>query len=227
MNKGFSIAIDGPVAAGKGTIAPALAKKLNGFYINTGAMYRCVALFCLKNNIDLDNEELIDSTLQKIKIDLKNDRVFLNNEDVTEEIKKENISMASSKVALYTKVRKKLVLDQQQIANKVLSQGTSVVAEGRDTATKVLPNANLKVFLTADPKIRAKRRLVQIQQRKQNQDFENVLRDIIKRDQQDSQRKIDPLVTNPKDHGYFVLDNSNLSEKETIDAIIEKVNNND
>lgn len=227
MKKGYSIAIDGPVAAGKGTIAPALAKKLNGFYINTGAMYRCVALFCLEENIDIEDESSVEKSLDKILIDLRKDRIFLNGEDVTEEIKKENISMASSKVALYQKVRQKLVLYQHKIAEKALLSGISVVAEGRDTGTKVLPNANLKVFLTADPKVRAERRLQQIKERNQTSSLEEVLEDIIRRDKQDSERKIDPLVTNPKEHGYFVLDNSNLNEDDTINAIIEKIKEND
>lgn len=223
MNKGFSIAIDGPVAAGKGTIAPALAKKLNGFYINTGAMYRCVALFCLENNIDIKNEELVSQVLDKISIDIKKDKILLNSKDVSEKIKKENVSMASSKVALYKKVREKLVSYQRQIAEKALSKGKDVVIEGRDTGTKVLPNASLKVFLTADPRVRAERRLAQIKQRNENKNLEEVLEDIINRDNQDSQRKIDPLATNPSEHGYFVLDNSKLNEKETINAIIKEI----
>lgn len=227
MKKGYSVAIDGPVAAGKGTIAPALAKKLNGFYINTGAMYRCVALFCFKNNINIENESNIEKVLDKISIELKNDRIFLNGTDVTDEIKKENISMSSSKVALYQKVRQKLVLYQHKIAQNALSSGISVVAEGRDTGTKVLPNADLKVFLTADPRVRAQRRLQQIKDRKENKSFEEILEEIITRDKQDSERKIDPLVTNPKAYGYFVLDNSSLSEEETINAIIKEIKEND
>jgi cytidylate kinase len=227
MKIGYSIAIDGPVAAGKGTIAPALARKLNGFYINTGAMYRCVALFCFKNNINIENEGDVVKSLDEISIELKNDKIFLNGADVTKEIKKENISILSPKVALYQKVRQKLVSYQHKIAQNALSSGISVVAEGRDTGTKVLPNANLKVFLTADPKVRAQRRLQQIKDRNENKSLEEVLEDIIKRDRQDSERKIDPLVTDPKAYGYFVLDNSRLSEEETINAIIERVKEND
>lgn len=225
MNKGFSIAIDGPVAAGKGTIAPALAKKLDGFYINTGAMYRCVALFCLEENIDIENEQEVSKVLDEISIELKKDKTLLNGKDVSNEIKKEDVSMASSKVALYQKVREKLVSHQRLIAENAIANGISVVLEGRDTATKVLPNANLKVFLTADPKVRAKRRMEQIVKRNESLEFEKVLEDIIRRDKQDSQRDIDPLVTDPKEYGYFVLDNSNLNEEETIDAIIKEIKN--
>jgi cytidylate kinase len=224
MNKGIIIAIDGPVAAGKGTIAPALAEKLNGFYINSGAMYRCVALFCLENNINVENEEDVNSSLDKISIELTKTEILLNGKDVSEKIKKEDISMASSKVALYAKVRETLVIYQRKIADKALSQGISVVAEGRDTATKVFPNADFKIFLTAGVNIRAQRRLDQIKQRGGSEDFEKVLNDIINRDTQDSDRKIDPLVKNPKEHGYIIIDNSNLNETETISSIIERIN---
>jgi cytidylate kinase len=223
MNKVFSIAIDGPVAAGKGTIAPALAKRLNGFFLYTGAMYRCVALFCIREGVDLDNEEEVDSKLPEIKIDFKGHQIFLNNEDVTEEIKKEEVSMGASKVALYEKVREKLVSYQKDIAKKALDEGISVVAEGRDTGTKVLPNAKLKIFLDARPEVRAKRRLKQIEERGERIDFNTLLEEVIKRDKQDSQREIDPLVSNPKDYGYFVLDNSDLTEEETIEKILSNL----
>nr|MBI5455922.1 (d)CMP kinase [Candidatus Levybacteria bacterium] len=224
-NKAYSIAIDGPVAAGKGTIAPKLARRLKGLYLYTGAMYRCVALFCFKKGVDLNNEGSVESILSKINIEFKEEKILLNNEDVTEQIKKEIVAMGSSKVALYKGVRQKLVFYQKEIAQKALSEGMSVVAEGRDTATKVLPNASLKIFLTAKPETRAKRRLAQIKKRGEKEDFKKVLDDVVKRDQQDSKRKIDPLVQNPENYGYFVLDNSDLSEKETIDAIVAKIKN--
>lgn len=224
-NKTYSIAIDGPVAAGKGTIAPKLAKRLDGLYLYTGAMYRCVALFCFKKGIDLNNEGSVESILSKINIEFKEEKILLNNEDVTEQIKKEMVAMGSSKVALYRKVRYKLVSLQKEIAQKALLKGISVVAEGRDTATKVLPKATLKIFLTAKPEIRAKRRLAQIIKRGEKEDFKKVLDDVTKRDKQDSKRKIDPLVQNPENYGYFLLDNSSLSEKETINAIVAKIKN--
>lgn len=223
--KAYSIAIDGPVAAGKGTIAPKLAKRLDGLYLYTGAMYRCVALFCFKKGIDLNNEGSVESILSKINIEFKEEKILLNNEDVTEQIKKEMVAMGSSKVALYRKVRYKLVSLQKEIAQKALLKGISVVAEGRDTATKVLPKASLKIFLTAKPEIRAKRRLAQIIKRGEKEDFKKVLDDVTKRDKQDSKRKIDPLVQNPENYGYFLLDNSSLSEKETINAIVAKIKN--
>lgn len=223
MQKGFSIAIDGPVAAGKGTIAPKLARKLNGFYLYTGAMYRCVALYCLKNNIDLDNEKQVEEVLSYVDVDFTKDKILLNKEDVTDKIKEEVVAMSSSKVALYEKVRKELVFLQKRIVEKALRKGITVVAEGRDTGTKVMPNADLKVFLTASPKIRAQRRLEQIIKRGEKEDFETVLEDVLKRDKQDSEREIDPLVKDPKAFGYFVLDDSEMSEEETIEEIIKKI----
>ena len=223
MSKGFSIAIDGPVAAGKGTIAPALAKRLNGFYLYTGAMYRCVALYCLRNNIDLDDQAKVETILPEINIDFTHNEIILNNEDVTQEIKKEDVAAGSARVSAYQKVREELVAKQKDIANKALEQGIAVVAEGRDTATKVLPEADLKVFLTASPNVRAQRRLKQIEESGQKADFNKVLEEVEIRDSRDRERKIDPLVENPQDLGYFVLDDSNMSEEETINSIIDQI----
>lgn len=227
MSKGISIAIDGPVAAGKGTIAPLLAKKLNGFYLYTGAMYRAVALFCIRKGVDINNQGSVESILSKVHLDFKKSKIYLNGEDVTEEIKKERVALASSKVALYRAVRQKLVHYQKIISEKALSAGLNVVAEGRDTATKVLPSADLKIFLTAKPQIRAKRRLAQIEKRGEKESYEKILEDVVKRDNQDSKRKIDPLVANPENYGYIIVDNSSLSEKETVDLIFEHIKNYD
>lgn len=227
MKKGISIAIDGPVAAGKGTIAPLLAKRLEGFYLYTGAMYRCVALFCINKGIDLNNENLVDSILSDIKISFNDNEIFLNGKQVTEDLKKEEISMGSSKIALYKLVREKMVNIQKQIVNDMLEKGLSVVAEGRDTATRVMPNASIKIFLTAKPEIRAKRRFNQLMKMGAKETFSEVLEDVDKRDKQDMERKIDPLVSDPYDMGYEVLDNSLLTEEETLNWIVEKIKNYD
>jgi cytidylate kinase len=227
MNKGLSIAIDGPVAAGKGTIAPALARKLNGFYLYTGAMYRCVALFCIENGINLDDESSVDLILSKIIINFEDDKIFLNGKNVTRKIRNEKVAMGASKVGLFSKVREKLVSYQQRIAKDALLKGKTIVAEGRDTGTKVLPNADIKLFLTAKPVIRARRRLLQLKAYGEKVNLKNILKDIKIRDSQDSIRKIDPLVKNPKAYGYFILDNSNLTEEETINVILKKIKQND
>lgn len=227
MKKGISIAIDGPVAAGKGTIAPLLAKRLEGFYLYTGAMYRCVALFCIDNRIDLNNEALVDSILPNLKIEFKDKKIFLNGKEVTEDLKREEISMGSSKIALYEQVRKKMVDMQKQIVNGMLKKGLSVVAEGRDTATRVIPDADIKIFLTAKPEIRAKRRFNQLLKMGSTETLDEVLDDVNKRDKQDMERKIDPLVLDPYDMGYEVLDNSLLTKEETLNWIVEKIKNYD
>src|ERR1035437_4732397 len=223
MSKGFVIAIDGPVAAGKGTISPLLAKNLNGFYLYTGAMYRCLALLCIKRGIDTKDENTVVTILPEFRINVSDNKVFLNGEDVTERIKEEDVAMASSDVAVIKKVREEMVSIQREIANKLIDEGKIVIAEGRDTATRVFPNAKLKIFLTATPEVRTKRRLLQIEERGEKAEFENVLKDVKLRDEQDSDREIDPLVKDPQAFGYFVLNDSEMSEEETIKTIIKEV----
>lgn len=223
MSKGFVIAIDGPVAAGKGTVSPLLAKNLNGFYLYTGAMYRCLALLCIKRGIDTKDENTVVAILPEFRINVSDNKVFLNGEDVTERIKEEDVAMASSDVAVIKKVREEMVSIQREIANKLIDEGKIVIAEGRDTATRVFPNAKLKIFLTATPEVRTKRRLLQIEERGEKAEFENVLKDVKLRDEQDSDREIDPLVKDPQAFGYFVLNDSEMSEEETIKTIIKEV----
>lgn len=222
MSKGFSIAIDGPVAAGKGTIAPILAKRLNGIYLDTGAMYRCVALYCLRNNIDLDNPEQIENALAKIDIDMTRDRFFLNSEDVTDKVRTKEIDFGVPKVAGVAKVREVLILLQKKIADKNLNAGIAFVAEGRDIATKVIPNADLKIFLTADATVRAIRRLKQKQEKNEHLYLEKVLEGVIRRDQQDMDVN-KTLVKNPEKFGYIVLDNSDMTEEQTVNFILDRV----
>lgn len=224
MSKGYAIAIDGPVAAGKGTIAPRLAQKLNGFYLYTGAMYRSLALAAIRRGVSLDDEEAITSLVYDIKIDLSNGRIYLNNEDVTDHLTREDVASGSSKVAVIRKVREHMVRRQQEIAKKYIDGGKIVVAEGRDTGTKVFPNAFFKIFLTAEPDIRAKRRLGQLKAKGIDLTFDKVLEEVKKRDKRDLEREVDPLISEPEKSGYFVLDNSNLTEGQTVDKIIEKIN---
>lgn len=224
MPNGYTIAIDGPAAAGKGTIAPRLARNLNGFYLYTGAMYRCLALLVIRGNADLKNEEALSSLLVQTKIEVLENQVILNGEDVTDRLKKEDVAIMSSKVAAMLRVRAYMVGLQQRIAKKLIDEGKIVVAEGRDTGTRVFPDAKLKIFLTAEPKIRAERRLKQLQDIKEsNLSFERILAGVKVRDRRDVNRKTDPLVTDPKKFGYFVLDNSKLSEDETLDILIKKI----
>lgn len=223
MNSGFVIAIDGPAAAGKGTIAPKLAENLHGFYLYTGAMYRALALFCMMNNVNVDNENSVFKILDSFHYHTDENGIYLNGENVIDKIKDSEVAMGSSKVATYPKIRNALVLLQQDIAKQKTEKGMIVVAEGRDTGTKVFPSAALKVFLTASPEVRAKRRLEQHKTRGDEIDFNRLLQEVNARDKQDSERKTDPLVSDPKNHGYFVLDNSNLDESQTLQKIIDEL----
>jgi CMP/dCMP kinase len=217
---GFVIAIDGPVASGKGTIASKLAEELNGFYLYTGAMYRAVALFCIKRGISLSDEEKVVSVLPEVHIHFENGRIILNNEDITERIQEPDAASGASLVGVYPKVREELVRKQQQLADAAVEEGKIVVSEGRDTGTVVFPNAAFKLFLTARSEIRAKRRM---EQYGTHESFERILAELHERDIRDTGRAVGPLPKNPEEHGYFILDNSEMSEKENIDAILAEL----
>ena len=224
MNKGFVIAIDGPVAAGKGTIAPDLSKRLNGFYLYTGATYRSLALYCLDNNIDVHDTKAVIGALDAVFIDLLDSKVFLNGKEVTEEIKRVDVARAVPKVAAIAEVRHRMVARQQEIAERGIEEGKIIVIEGRDTATVVFPDAALKVFLTAEAEVRAKRRLAQLQSSGNDKiSLKTVLADLKQRDKEDIERATDPLVDDPKKHGYFLIDNSYLSEPDTVEIIIDEL----
>lgn len=221
-SKGFVIAIDGPVASGKGTIASLLAEKLFGFHLYTGAFYRCVALYCIENGIDLLNEELVYKALDHIIVDLTEYTVFLNDQEVSERIKEKDVARGSSVIAVYPMVRKWAVGRQQEIAEREKQKGKAVIAEGRDTGTVIFPKADLKIFLTADPLIRAKRRKTQ---EGLVEPVEDVLKTIKERDKRDIEREADPLVKNPREYGYVVIDNSGQTEEETINTILQELQN--
>jgi CMP/dCMP kinase len=217
--KKFAIAIDGPVAAGKGTIAVQLAKELHGFYLYTGAMYRCVALYCIEHGIDLNNEDAVVAIVPQITFSVKDNVLLMDGRDITERVKQKDTASGSSVVAVYPKVREELVKKQQQLANAAIDQGQIVISEGRDTGTKVFPDAPLKIFLTASDETRAKRRLLQYQAMGKQRSFEDVLNEIRERDKRDSERETDPLPLDPEAMGYVVVDDSTLSEEGTLDAI--------
>lgn len=222
--KGITIAIDGPVASGKGTIAPMLADRLQGFYLQTGAMYRAVALRCMQKQVDWSNEDVVIRELPGVRVRFVEKAVLLNDVDVTEELRKEMVGMASSKVATMSRVREELVERQQKIAKEMLTQGKAVIAEGRDTGTRLFPEATLKIFLTATPETRARRRVAQLQaQGRSDVIYPKVLDELLERDRQDQERKTDPLVTDPEKHGYTVVDSSDLTEEQTIEKIMSLI----
>ena len=212
----FVVAIDGPGGAGKSTVARKVAKRLEYIYIDTGAMYRSVALYCIETFISLSDEEKISNILDEIDIDIKyidhEQRIILNDIDVTREIRTPSVAEGSSKVAALESVRKKLVAIQRNLA-----KDKNVIMDGRDIGTFVVPNAQVKIFLTASVDIRAKRRLKEMVEKGEKGVFEEIKEQIIKRDERDINRKISPLK---KADDAILLDTSNYSEEEVIEHVI-------
>jgi len=213
--KTVQVAIDGPAGAGKSTISKQLAAQLSFVYIDTGAMYRAAALFCLEKGIDIRNDVAsVLSVLDEIEINLlQKDRlhVFLNGRDVSEEIRTNAVSMGASNIALIPQVRLKLVELQREIASR-----QNVVMDGRDIGTYVLPNATVKIFLTASPEVRAQRRYLELQEKGTPCDYETVLSELKARDKNDSEREFAPLK---QADDAILLDTSVLSLDESIDAM--------
>lgn len=190
--KPISVAIDGPVGAGKSTIARTAAGRLGFIYCDTGALYRTVGLFCTRDGANLDIPEEIAARLSKIRLEIRLvdglQRVFLNGEDVSDQIRTPEISMAASKVSAVPEVRAALLDLQRDIAKT-----SNVIMDGRDIGTVVLPNAQVKIFLTASAEIRAKRRFDELIAKGQTVTFEETLKDVNERDYRDSHRETAPL----------------------------------
>lgn len=213
--KNFSIAIDGPAGAGKSTIAKQLAKRLGCIYIDTGAMYRAVGLYCVEQHIDYNEESKVKAIIAslKITIDSKDHMqvIYLNGVDISKEIRTNEVAAAASKVATYKDVREALVWQQRQMQSE-----KSVVMDGRDIGTVVMPDATLKIFLTASVEERAKRRFDEYVNKGIEISLEELTREIIDRDYQDSNRKISPLR---KADDAIEVDTTYL----TIDEIVDKI----
>lgn len=212
----INIAIDGPSGAGKSTIADILASKLSYVHLDTGAMYRSAALLAIKNNVSLSDEEKIVELMENdFKLDMANDKVVLNGEDITDAIRTNEVSMAASDISKLSGVRKALVKSQQEITSK-----KGYIVDGRDICLVVLPDAEVKVFLTATSEDRAKRRLEQNREKGIIDDYDKILEDIKKRDYQDSHRANSPLV---KADDATLIDSSNMSIDEVVDKILSLV----
>ena len=223
MKKGFIIAIDGPLASGKGTIAKKLALRLLGIDLYTRAMYRSLALLCINSGVNLENAKEVTSRLPDLTVAYVQGRILLNDADVTEAIQDSAIAEGASIIAVIPEVRKELVRRQQAIGREEIARGKIVVVEGRDIGTTVFPHAALKIYLTANVVVRAKRRLLQYSHQENAPSYEEILAHIKRRDKRDTLREIDPLAKDPEKLGYFVLDNSDMNEQETIDAIIAEL----
>ena len=216
--KTFSISIDGLAASGKSTIAEALAKELGVIYINTGLMYRAIGLYMLRENV-VDDPDAIAERMENVDIAVRfsggEQRMYLFDDDVTDAIRALRVSIATSKVSRVPQVREKMVALQRRIA-----EGQSVVMDGRDIGTKVLPDATLKIYLTASAEVRARRRCEQLEAAFELPiNFDQVLEEIVRRDDLDTHRAVSPLQ--PAE-GSVLIDNTTMSLDETY-ALIKKL----
>lgn len=213
----FVVAIDGPAGVGKGTVTKLVAEKLNYITVDTGAMYRCVTLKALRNNIlPKDNEKIIEM-MDKISIELKKidneQKVFLDGKDVTKDIRTEEIDKNVSEFSAISYVRNKMTLMQRK-----MGQNQNIIMEGRDIGTTVFPNANVKIFLDASTEEVANRRYKQNIERGIKITYEQVLEDIKRRNEYDSSREISPLK---KADDAIYIDTTNLTIEEVVDKVIE------
>lgn len=213
----INVAIDGPAGAGKSTISRAAANEVEFIYVDTGALYRAVGVNALRNNLDTKNVEQITKSLENITVELKFvddvQHVFLNGEDVSEEIRLPEASMAASNVSAIPSVRAFLFDLQRDIA-----KNNNCIMDGRDIGTVVLPDAQIKIFLTASPEVRAARRFKELQEKGAKDTYEEVLEDIKVRDYNDSHREIAPLKP-AKDS--ITVDNSDLSLEQSVSTIVK------
>ncbi len=216
---GINIAIDGPSGAGKSTLSRKLAEKLNFIYVDTGALYRTVGLYVYRNKIDPKDVDAVSAVLSDIQVSLQfiagEQHVFLNGEDVSADIRIHEVSQYASLVSAIPAVRQFLFETQQKMAAE-----HNVIMDGRDIGTVVLPNAEVKIFLTASPEVRARRRYNELLQRGQEVEYDQVLADVIKRDEQDMNRSVAPLK--PADDGV-ILDTSECSFEESLTLLYKTV----
>ena len=212
----INIAIDGPAGAGKSTIAKKLAKELSFIYVDTGAMYRAMALFCIRRSIDIENDQAVSKLCQEadIKIEYKNgvQCILLNGENVNELIRTEEVSNITSKISAYPKVREKLMALQQKLA-----EDNDVIMDGRDIGTFVLPNAQVKIYLTASVQARAKRRYDELQKKGESVELDQIEADMKERDYRDMHRETAPL-TQAKD--AVLIDSSDMGIKDVVTEIL-------
>lgn len=207
------IAIDGPAGAGKSTVAKKLAEALRYVYLDTGAMYRALTLAALRNQLDVSSESNLNDLLQTVSISLTPEgQVFLDEEDVSSSIRMDKVSEAVSAVARHGRVRKEMVNRQQQFARH-----GGIVMDGRDIGTQVLPQAELKIFLTASAEIRGYRRYLENKNKGISADLAQITADIRQRDEQDTNRDVSPLI---KADDAFVIDSSELSVAEVVEQLV-------
>ena len=213
----LNVAIDGPVGAGKSSVADAVAARLGILHLDTGAMYRALGLTALRRGIDPQDEQAIVDLCLGLNVSVSHGKdgqhTFVEGEDVTGLIRTPEVSMAASTVSRYAEVRKEMVRLQQKLAAE-----TDMVVDGRDICTTVLPNATAKIFLTASPEERARRRWLEMQQKGQTEPYEQVLEELKKRDEQDMNRPVEPLR---QAEDAVLLDSTSLSFDQVVERILE------
>lgn len=211
----FAVAIDGPAGAGKSTIARALAAQLSFIYVDTGALYRTIGLSMLTRGIDINDPAAVAASLDGITVALRyvdgEQRVFLNGEDVSGRIRTPEVSMAASKVSAVPQVRAFLLKTQRDMA-----AAQPVIMDGRDIGTTILPNADVKIFLTASPEARAQRRFKELTEKGTPAPYDEVLRDMVQRDYDDEHRAVSPLR---RAEDAVLVDTSDLTLEGSIDAL--------
>jgi cytidylate kinase len=219
MSSNIVVAIDGYSSCGKSTLAKALAKKLHFIYVDSGAMYRAVALYFLRNNIDLNNQERVVEALKDIHLNFHSrdyqTHITLNDEEVSEEIRQMPVSDKVSAVAAIREVRQEMVRQQQR-----MGRSKNIVMDGRDIGTVVFPDAQVKLFMTADPKIRAERRYKELLPTNPNMTLEDVFENLAHRDYQDTTREESPLV---RADDAIILDNTDLTPDEQLQFALDRV----
>jgi cytidylate kinase len=219
MNDHIVVAIDGYSSCGKSTLARALAKKLNFIYVDSGSMYRAVALYFLRNNVDLADHDQIVQALKNIHLNFHardyETHITLNDEEVSAEIRQMPVSEIVSPVAAIHEVRKEMVKQQQR-----MGRSKNIVMDGRDIGTAVFPNASVKIFMTADPKVRAERRYKELHPKNPDITLEDVFENLAHRDYQDTTRAESPLV---RAEDAIILDNTDLTPNEQLLFALSKV----
>lgn len=219
MCKNYVIAIDGEAGTGKSGLAKSIAEKYNLVYMDTGAMYRCVTLNMIWNNISLDNEEKISKLLDNIKIDMEKeegeDKFFLNGVEVTKQIREKQVNDLVSQVSHIPIVRERMVELQRKLA-----KGKKIVMEGRDIGTNVFPNAQVKIYLTASAPERARRRYEQNKKKGIDIPYDEILKNVLFRDNNDKTSSVAPLK---KADDAFELDTTNYSIEEVENIVVSKI----
>lgn len=219
MTNNIVVAIDGYSSCGKSTVAKALAKKLHFIYVDSGAMYRAVTLYLQRNKVDINDPAAVAEALKDVHLNFHSrdyqTHITLNGEEVSDEIRQMKVSEQVSEVSAIKAVRKEMVKQQQR-----MGKSKNIVMDGRDIGTTVFPDAQIKIFMTADPKIRAERRFRELLTKGENISLEEVFENLAHRDYQDTTREESPLV---RAEDAIILDNTNLTEEQQLEFALAKV----